>query len=246
MIARLWRGRAADAAKADAYVRHFTGTVTAELKGLAGHRGAWLLRREVGRRHGAHRRSHSGNRGSRSRPSPAPTSPSRSSSRRLAPCCRRSTTSPATTRSPTPASSQCRRSAAVRLGTGDPWRQSRVRRRDPFSRGRAPTPMISSCRRAGVSNSATPPTRVSSPPPRRMSSPASRPVMPPRPLSSGASPSVCRRRHRGNRPREAVDRHAHGVAGEDVVAGPYQGIVATTGPIQSLEFRRLEVEDASP
>ena len=47
MIARLWRGRAADAAKADAYVRHFTGTVSAELKGLAGHRGAWLLRREV-------------------------------------------------------------------------------------------------------------------------------------------------------------------------------------------------------
>jgi heme-degrading monooxygenase HmoA len=47
MIARLWRGRAADAAKADAYVRHFTGTVTAELKDLAGHRGAWLLRREV-------------------------------------------------------------------------------------------------------------------------------------------------------------------------------------------------------
>ena len=47
MIARLWRGRAADAAKADAYVRHFTGTVTTELKGLAGHRGAWLLRREV-------------------------------------------------------------------------------------------------------------------------------------------------------------------------------------------------------
>jgi len=47
MIARLWRGRAADAAKADAYVRHFTGTVTAELKDLAGHRGAWLLRREI-------------------------------------------------------------------------------------------------------------------------------------------------------------------------------------------------------
>ena len=47
MIARLWRGRAADAAKADAYVRHFTGTVTAELKDLAGHRGVWLLRREV-------------------------------------------------------------------------------------------------------------------------------------------------------------------------------------------------------
>jgi heme-degrading monooxygenase HmoA len=48
MIARLWRGRAADAAMADAYVRHFTGTVTAELKDLSGHRGAWLLRREVG------------------------------------------------------------------------------------------------------------------------------------------------------------------------------------------------------
>jgi Antibiotic biosynthesis monooxygenase len=47
MIARLWRGSAADAANADAYVRHFTGTVTAELKDLAGHRGAWLLRREV-------------------------------------------------------------------------------------------------------------------------------------------------------------------------------------------------------
>jgi heme-degrading monooxygenase HmoA len=47
MIARLWRGRAADAAKADAYIRHFTGTVTAELKDLAGHRGAWLMRREV-------------------------------------------------------------------------------------------------------------------------------------------------------------------------------------------------------
>src|SRR5882757_5653955 len=47
MIARLWRGRAADTAKADAYVRHFTGTVTAELKGLPGHRGAWLLRREA-------------------------------------------------------------------------------------------------------------------------------------------------------------------------------------------------------
>src|ERR1700752_3073716 len=46
MIARLWRGRAADAAKADAYVRHFTGNVTTELKNLAGHSGAWLLRRE--------------------------------------------------------------------------------------------------------------------------------------------------------------------------------------------------------
>jgi heme-degrading monooxygenase HmoA len=47
MIARLWRGSAADAAKADAYVRHFTDTVSSELKELSGHRGAWLLRREV-------------------------------------------------------------------------------------------------------------------------------------------------------------------------------------------------------
>ena len=47
MIARQWCGRAADDAKADAYVRHFTGTVTAELRGLSGHCGAWLLRREV-------------------------------------------------------------------------------------------------------------------------------------------------------------------------------------------------------
>ena len=47
MIARQWRGWADDAAKADAYVRFFTGTVSAELKDLAGHRGAWLLRREV-------------------------------------------------------------------------------------------------------------------------------------------------------------------------------------------------------
>jgi hypothetical protein len=47
MIARLWRGRAADPANADSYVRHFTGTVTTELKSLSGNRGAWLLRREV-------------------------------------------------------------------------------------------------------------------------------------------------------------------------------------------------------
>lgn len=47
MIARQWRSSAADAANADSYVRHFTGTVSAELKDLAGHRGAWLLRREV-------------------------------------------------------------------------------------------------------------------------------------------------------------------------------------------------------
>jgi heme-degrading monooxygenase HmoA len=47
MITRLWRGRAETTAKADAYFRHFTGTVVPELKELDGHRGAWLLRREV-------------------------------------------------------------------------------------------------------------------------------------------------------------------------------------------------------
>ena len=46
MIARLWRGRA-DAANADAYFRHVTGTVFPELENLAGNRGAWLLRREL-------------------------------------------------------------------------------------------------------------------------------------------------------------------------------------------------------
>lgn len=46
MIARLWRGRA-KGANAAAYLRHFTETVTPELKTLAGHQGAWLLRREV-------------------------------------------------------------------------------------------------------------------------------------------------------------------------------------------------------
>jgi heme-degrading monooxygenase HmoA len=47
MITRLWRGRAETTAKADAYFRHFTETVVPELKELDGHRGAWLLRREV-------------------------------------------------------------------------------------------------------------------------------------------------------------------------------------------------------
>ena len=46
MIARLWRG-SAEAAKADSYFRHFSETVAPELKGLAGHRGAMLLRREA-------------------------------------------------------------------------------------------------------------------------------------------------------------------------------------------------------
>src|SRR5262249_32522627 len=46
MIARLWRGRA-ETAKADAYLQHFTGSVVPELKHMAGHRGAWLLRRDA-------------------------------------------------------------------------------------------------------------------------------------------------------------------------------------------------------
>jgi heme-degrading monooxygenase HmoA len=46
MIARLWRGQATTA-NADAYSRHVTGTVFPSLKALAGHRGAWLLRRDV-------------------------------------------------------------------------------------------------------------------------------------------------------------------------------------------------------
>jgi heme-degrading monooxygenase HmoA len=46
MIARLWRGRA-EAAKADGYVHHFTEIVAPALKDLEGHRGAWLLRRDV-------------------------------------------------------------------------------------------------------------------------------------------------------------------------------------------------------
>jgi heme-degrading monooxygenase HmoA len=47
MIARLWRGRSEGTANADAYARHFAETVVPELKDMDGHRGAWLLRREV-------------------------------------------------------------------------------------------------------------------------------------------------------------------------------------------------------
>jgi heme-degrading monooxygenase HmoA len=46
MIARTWRGRAT-AANAPAYVRHFTDTVVPQLEALPGHRGAWLMQREV-------------------------------------------------------------------------------------------------------------------------------------------------------------------------------------------------------
>ena len=47
MIARTWRGRGT-AAKAGAYARHFEDNVLPELQGLAGHCGAFLLRREMG------------------------------------------------------------------------------------------------------------------------------------------------------------------------------------------------------
>lgn len=46
MIARTWRGRST-AAKADDYHRHFTTAVARNLKSIAGHTGAYLLRREV-------------------------------------------------------------------------------------------------------------------------------------------------------------------------------------------------------
>jgi len=46
MIVRIWRGQATNA-QADAYFRHVTGTVFPSLKDLAGHRGAWLLRRQA-------------------------------------------------------------------------------------------------------------------------------------------------------------------------------------------------------
>jgi len=46
MIARTWRGQATNS-NADAYVHHFRQTVTTSLKAMAGHQGAWLLRRDV-------------------------------------------------------------------------------------------------------------------------------------------------------------------------------------------------------
>lgn len=48
MIVRIWRGQAPLGARADAYHAHVTGTVFPQLKALAGHQGAWLLRRELG------------------------------------------------------------------------------------------------------------------------------------------------------------------------------------------------------
>lgn len=46
MIARTWRGRAT-AAKAEDYFRHFTAEVVPNLRAIAGHKGACLLRRDV-------------------------------------------------------------------------------------------------------------------------------------------------------------------------------------------------------
>lgn len=46
MIARTWRG-VAPAATADAYEKHFTSKVVSHLEGIAGYRGASLLRREA-------------------------------------------------------------------------------------------------------------------------------------------------------------------------------------------------------
>lgn len=46
MIVRMWSGRAT-AANADAYERFVTARVFAELPKIAGHRGAYLLRRPV-------------------------------------------------------------------------------------------------------------------------------------------------------------------------------------------------------
>jgi heme-degrading monooxygenase HmoA len=47
MIARFW-GATATVANAGAYHRHFTTAVVPHLKDIAGHRGAYLLRRESG------------------------------------------------------------------------------------------------------------------------------------------------------------------------------------------------------
>jgi heme-degrading monooxygenase HmoA len=46
MIARTWRGRTTSA-NAEAHSRHFTTNVAPHLKDIAGHQGAYLLRREA-------------------------------------------------------------------------------------------------------------------------------------------------------------------------------------------------------
>jgi heme-degrading monooxygenase HmoA len=47
MVVRAWRGQAATAEDADAYVRHLSDSVFPELARIAGHRGARLLRRDL-------------------------------------------------------------------------------------------------------------------------------------------------------------------------------------------------------
>jgi heme-degrading monooxygenase HmoA len=47
MIVRIWRGTASAERAAD-YERHFNDTVVPELRAVRGHRGASLLRRELG------------------------------------------------------------------------------------------------------------------------------------------------------------------------------------------------------
>ena len=48
MIARMWRGETTRE-NADAYYRHLTGNVMPSLNKIAGHRGAYVLRREMDR-----------------------------------------------------------------------------------------------------------------------------------------------------------------------------------------------------
>jgi heme-degrading monooxygenase HmoA len=50
MIARLWRGAAADRRNADAYVRHLRTNVVPELAAIPGYREVRLMRREEGGR----------------------------------------------------------------------------------------------------------------------------------------------------------------------------------------------------
>jgi heme-degrading monooxygenase HmoA len=47
MVVRSWRGQAASAEDADAYVRHLRDSVFPELARIAGHRDAQLLRRDL-------------------------------------------------------------------------------------------------------------------------------------------------------------------------------------------------------
>jgi heme-degrading monooxygenase HmoA len=48
MIARMWRGETTRE-NADAYYRHLTGNVMPSLNKIGGHRGAYVLRREMDR-----------------------------------------------------------------------------------------------------------------------------------------------------------------------------------------------------